>query len=261
MSSMWEEIINLGQFWSSSLLREQKNEITALNSKKSAAYRRAYSYLRSCGNLCAVIDSLMRKAIDEEKLRGAASRTVAALELEVGEWQALPVVTKAVGMTGKTELSTFKNNAKKLYSVGEFYGVGGRFLEELERNLKTKKISVRVSKDPICPDKTDGIFIEDVGVAFVVVKNSTGEESETENERFINPKRFIHTEKMREFRGEMRYAARLYNDCLDGALHALGEARVYHFLLEDIYKNAMDFAALGGYVKGFFEGDLRLFEF
>ena len=51
----------------------------------------------------------------------------------------------------------------------------------------------------------------------------------------------------------MRYAARLYDDCLEGALHALAQVRVYHFLLEDIYKNAMDFKALNDFTYGFIE--------
>ena len=105
---------------------------------------------------------------------------------------------------------------------------------------------MRVSFDPICSQKTDGIFLENEKIAFLLSGNDQKfcDDATLESERYINPKRFVHTDKLREVRGELRYAAKIYRDCIDGAIHALGEAKVYHFLLEDIYKNAMDFKTL-----------------
>lgn len=249
-----EEIVNLGQFWNSELLREQKNEIIALTNKKSAAYRRAYSYLRSCGNLRAVTDSLLRKATDLEKLRAAAERLARSLDLEGGKLSTIPAVTRAVSMMGKYKLETFEHNSKKLWRVGEFYGVGEWFLDELASSLGRYRATARLSYDPVNASRIDGIFVEDNACGFVLSKpdgRSDDDHEECEGDKFINPKRFVHTEKLREIRGELRYAARLYNDCLDGALHALGEAKVYHFLLEDIYKHAMHFGAMNDFTKEF----------
>lgn len=243
-----EEIVNLGQFWDSRLLRGQKNEIIALANKKSAAYRRAYAYLRSCGNLRAVTDSLIGKALDEGKLRQAAERLVASLNLEEGKCAVIPCVTSAISMNGVCHLDTFTLRGKRRIFVGDLYGIGHRFLEELDKELRKKDVILRISYDPIAPQKIDGIFIENKNISFTLTASDRGDAS-FGGERYINPKRFIHTEAVREIRGEMRYAARLYRDCLDGALHALTEAKVYHFLLEDIYKNAMDFTALGEFTK------------
>lgn len=251
-----EEMINLGQFWNSSLLREQKNEIISLNNKKSSAFRRAYSYLRSCGNLRAVTDSLLKKAVDLQKLRSAAERLARSLEIDSGKMIALPVITRAVSMTGMVRLDTFEENSKKLWHIGDFYGVGEWFLQELFSSLAGYRADIRVSYDPINPNHIDGIFIENNACAFVLSRPEVrGEEEreESDGDKFINPKRFIHTEKLREIRGELRYTARLYQDCLDGALHALAEAKVYHFLLEDIYKHTMHFGALTEFSNKFLE--------
>ncbi len=251
-----DELVNLGQFWNSELLRGQKNEILALNNKKSAAYRRAYSYLRSCGNLRAVTDSLLKKATDYRKLRATAERLARSLELDSGSLKTVPAITRAVSMAGKFKFDTFEQNSEKLWRVGEFYGVGEWFLDQLVDCLGGYKATARLSYDPINAGCIDGIFIEDVACGFVLAKSDgRGEEDheECDNEKFINPKRFIHTEKLREIRGELRYAARLYQDCLDGALHALSEAKVYHFLLEDIYKHAMHFGSLSEFGKDFVE--------
>ena len=248
-----EEIINFGEFWNSELIREQKNEIFALTNKKSDAYKRAYSYLRSCGNLRAVTDSLLRKATDFEKLQLAALRLADSLGMKRGEMESIPAIRSAVAMTGEVRLEVFENNADKVFRVGSFFGVGEWFLDALAGVLMGYEGAMRVSFDPICTHKTDGIFLENERVAFVLSGNERGKEidGEDDRERYINPKRFVRTDRLREVRGELRYAARLYRDCLDGAIHALGEAKLYHFLLEDIYKNAMDFKALNSFTANF----------
>lgn len=249
-----DEIVNLGEFWNSDILREQKNEILALNGKKSAAYRRAYSYLRSCGNLRAVTDSLLQKITDMQKLKVAAERLARSLELENGALNQIPALTRAVAMTGNVRLDTFEQNSKKLWRVGDFYGVGQWFLDELAMCLKSCDATARMSYDPVSPSHLDGIFLEEIACGFIISKPDVkGDEDheDYEGEKFVNPKRFVHTEKLREIRGELRYASRLYQDCLDGALHALSEAKVYHFLLEDVYRHAMHFGALTEYTKEF----------
>ena len=244
-----DEIVNLGQFWNASLLREQKNEIIALSNKKSAAYKRAYDYLRSCGNLRAVTDSLLRSVTDKSKLNAAVARLIKSLELPDGEMVAKPAVLRAVAMTGKHRLDSFEQNAEQVFYIGSFYGVGQMIMSAIERAMQSKAVHVRLSYDPISPQLLDGIFIEDVKTAFVLTER---EEDEAENGgRLINPKRFVRADRLRGVRGELRYASRLYRDALEGALHALSEAKVYHFLLEDIYKNAMDFAALTEFTRTF----------
>lgn len=237
-----EEIINLGQFWDSKALRAQKNEIFSLNNKKSAAFKRAYAYLRSCGNLRAVTDSLVRKATDFEKLQGAARRLVASLDLREGALDAVPSAITAVSMRGKVRFDTIERSADKIWRIGDFYGVGQWFLDAFIGCLHGCDAKARIACDCIEPRYAEGVLLESRRLAFVIGKEEDGE-------KFINPKRFVHTERIREIRGELRYASKLYGDCLDGALHALSEARLYHFLLEDIYKHTMDFTALNEYSR------------
>lgn len=243
-----EEIVNLGEFWNSELLRNEKREIFALNQKKSASFERAYSYLRSCGNLRAVTDSLLERVIKKEKMRSAAERLVLSLSLPHGEAEITPSLRRAVGMTGEVCFDSFESRAEKVYFVGELYGVGQMILGEILGFLKKNGIRLRVSYDPISPQRIDGIFIENLKTALVL---SPKYDEKAEEIGYINPKRFVDVEEMRAVRGELRYAARLYSDCLEGALHSLSAARVYHFVLEDIYKKAMDFAALSRFSSNF----------
>ena len=245
-----EEIVNLGELWDQRLLRMQKNEIFSLSNKKSAAYKRAYDYLRSCGNLRAVSDSLLHQFVDREKLQAAARRLVRSLDLPRGVPTVIPSLLDAVSMTGVVTLDTFEKNAARVIRVRDFYGVGKLFLGAIFELLSFVGQTVRVAYDPVDPRLINGIFLEESGHVFLLAdKDGTDDD----DERSVNSGRFAEIEKLRAIRGELRYATKLYGHCLDGALHALSEAKLYHFLLEDIYKNAMDFKALGSYAREFIE--------
>ena len=255
-----EQLINLGECWDTAILHKQKNEIIALCERKSAEYKNAYTYLRSVGNLRAVSEGFLAEAVDFDKLRGAVGRLVK--DLPRGGFEYTPAILDSVSMGGRVRLDTFEKNAKKLYIISDFHGLGRLFLTELFAALQSRAVSARVSFDPICPDRVDGIFLENEKVAFVTLADaqeryealqgscgacvSAGAGGGTGGSRgrrevvFINSKRFVDTEKLRDVRGELRYTDRLAESSLDGALHALSKAKIYHFLLEDIYGKAMD---------------------
>ena len=291
-----EQIINLGECWDVSLLHKQKNEIIALSERKSAAYKNAYTYLRSVGNLRAVSDGFLSEAVNFDKLRAVASRLVK--DLPHGRARTVPSILDSVSMSGRVRLTTFEENAEKLYIISDFHGLGKIFLTELYAALRDRDVSARVSYDPICSERVDGIFLEREKIAFVSLADAQEKYGELKkscnscarggglssgdvrdgatlsvNERFgglssgdggksaalcenggaalttggrevlfINAKRFIDTEKLRDIRGELRYTERLAQSSLDGALHALAGAKIYHFLLEDIYGKAMDWS-------------------
>ena len=115
---------------------------------------------------------------------------------------------------------------------------------------------MRVAYDAICPWLINGIFVENDKRAFVIAPLDREAEIEIDrsasnSEKYINTKRFIVNDELRAARTELRYAEKLSNNALEGALHALSEVNVYHFLIEDIYKNAMNFSALTDFTNSF----------
>jgi hypothetical protein len=249
-----EEIINLGEFWDGELLRKQKNEIIALTERKSAEYKSAYTFLRSVGNLRAVRDGLVREVLLTDKLRTAIERIAAIYP--AGKMRYIPAIVNSVSMNGQIRFDTLERNAKKIYIIKKFYGVEYIVLDELFMALQDRDLSARVSFDPITPEHVDGIYLEDDQTAFIIDQNSniTGENlshTSQNNTISLNSKRFVDIEALRDIRSELRYTARLGQSSLDGALHSLSKARIYHFLLEDIYGKAMDW-------KRFSELDIKL---
>ena len=132
-------------------------------------------------------------------------------------------------------------------------GVGQIYLKELLDRLSHKGLKIKAAYDAVCPWLINGIFVEDDKTAYILSDNTTDSQEGAEREKYVNTKRFINSDELRNVRCEIRYAEKLSHGALEGALHALSEVNVYHFLLEDIYKNSMDFKSLGEYTAKFID--------
>lgn len=250
-----ERTVNLGEFWNEKMLESQKNEIMALTRKKETAYNKAYTYLRSCGNLRTVVDMLLRDVVDTQKLCASAERLADGYGRVKNRkmTRSTPALIDAVTMKGIVHLDTFESRAERIFKIGTTYGVGHILLKEILERLNAKGVQAKVAYDAICPWLVNGIFVEDDKTAYVLSDASLDFEESTEHEKTVNTKRFINPDELRNARREIRYAEKLSSGALEGALHALSEVNVYHFLLEDIYKNAMDFKSLGEYTAKFID--------
>ena len=196
---------------------------------------------------------LLRESLNGEKMARAVERIVDSLCLDHGgEATIIPTPIDAVTMKGCVSFDTFRQKADKIYLVGYAQGIGQLLLCELERQFRKKNICMRIAYDAVCPWLINGIFIDDINTAFLVGDaDDNGDGSDETNEKYINSKRFIDNDALRAARSEIRYTKKLSQSSLEGAIHALSEVSVYHFLLEDIYKNAMDFKALTEFTNNF----------
>jgi hypothetical protein len=148
-------------------------------------------------------------------------------------------------MSGLAHISSFEKKAKKLYLVMDSYGLGWRFLSEVVDGAMEKKARVRISYSPLEPDKPDGVYFPDDGVAFVLSDESI------EGAARVNMNRFIDCAAIDGVKAEYRQNRRLYEALMTAAVDALSEAGRYHFELEDIYKACMDFEAEKRFIESF----------
>ena len=154
----------------------------------------------------------------------------------------------AIGMKGRSHLSTYEDMAKTLYSVYDCYGIAGDVLCTVLDQAVEKKLRVRISYSPLVPTLPDAVLLIDSGVAFVI---SDGEEREDEIK--INARRFIDENKMGEVKREYRQNLKLREALTDSAVSSLTEAGRYHFELEDIYVECMDFSAENRLINSFYD--------
>ena len=245
-----DEIVDLGQFWNSQGLSLRRAEIEELSGKKGECYRAAYRFLSAAMSVETRSRELMSKYVNLAKMRRAAARLTERLPDGEG-YELLTGVRDSVGMKGRVCLDTYEKIAKRLYAVDDTYGLGSLFLSMIISCAAAKGNRIRVSYYPLDPSYPDAVLFEDCGVAFVL------DRGECEGER-ISLKRFFDFSPSglggvegKRAKKEYRTNFKLCEGLIQSACDRLFEAGEYHFALEEIYKEQMDFEKMENFSREF----------
>ena len=152
-------------------------------------------------------------------------------------------------MRGEVGFDTYFADARKLYIVEDCRGAAQYLMAELGNMAQELRQPIRVSHDPIEPEKIDGLFFASLGLAVAVCRD---EECDYSRKK-INMRRFVDTAAMKGVRSELNYTERMIRAMKNGAMDALEKVREIHFRLEEIYSSAMDFEAKENFTKRFCE--------
>ena len=150
-------------------------------------------------------------------------------------------------MRGRVMFDTYFAQAEKICLIEDCHGSAYLLMRELYRQASEKRLAVRVSRDPILPDRTDGLFFTESGAVFAVLP----EESCHYPHRSVSMRRFVDTGGLRRVRESLNYAERVRRVMLSGAIEELECAACIHFKIEAIYERAMDFPAKEAYTAEF----------
>jgi len=241
-----EDMINLGDFWSIELLTKRAEEIEALSRAKGAAYRKAYRYLAAMGDM----EEIKTATVAPYLRRSALCRYVGKLTKDVERgngFSSRPALMHSVGMRGRVSLDTYFAMAKEIFLVEDCRGAAQYLMAEVLRIASEKQTPVRISRDPIFPERVDAVFFCKEGLLFAC---DSGEPIAYPHRR-ISTRRFVDTAGFGAVRSAYNYANRMSEALLEGAVEALAEARQSHFALEEIYMGAMDFDAKEKFTKSF----------
>lgn len=241
-----EELVNLGAFWDAGRLRGERETIEGLNREKAAAYRRAYRYLAGVGELSETACELTAPFVREAALTRFAAKLTRELP-EGNAFQPRTALMHGIGMRGRVMFDTFLAQAERIVLIEDCHGCAYLLMREIYRQIAQKRLAVRVSRDPILPERTDALFLPDGGIAFAVLPG----ELCAYPHRTVSVRRFVDTRAMRSVREPLGYAERVRRVMLDGAVAELERAAGLHFRIEAIYERAMDFAAKEEYTRDF----------
>ncbi len=236
------EIVNLGDFWRPDDLQSGREEIALHTVGKKEAYARAYRFLAAYGEITGAVRELLAGCLLHDKMEAAAKRLVSAFPREEIREERLRY-TSAVSMTGVYRLCTFTRMAKKTYAVADVYGCGSFFLDAIRRAAGERRCTLWYAPAPGEVSVLQEVYSPSASAAVAVTKAAEAKESEA----VVNMQRFLDRRALASCRGRLRFAGRCADMLMEGALDALEEARLHHFALEEIYRSAMDFEALGLY--------------
>ncbi len=227
------EIVNCGDHWNSSMLEERKEEIALLVNKKRTAYSRAYKFLQSLYEITSIQQGLLLYYLDNDKMQGAIDRLCRPLgsgKGKKGEIQRRR--TMAISMKGAVRVTSFEE-AEHIFSVKDCGFLSPLFFDKLICALQMTGCDICISLSPIYG--IGEIYIPEKQISFVPYREGR------EYEKIINLRRFINKELMGEVKQKSAFTAKCYKAMMEGSLENLREAGNYHFALEKIYKEAMDF--------------------
>ena len=241
-----EEIINLGQFWRSEIIKSHQDEIHKLNAEKSLLWRRAYRWLAGCLDMCDVIRDIGASYANTEKILEQAQAILA--ELPDGEGASVrTALVGSVGMLGVVRSSEFCGSASRLWMVRDCNMSAHLLIRALLGEATRKGLKVRVSYDPIDSSRPDAIFAGEGEQSVAVV---VGDETPDRDFLTIDMAELTEPPEKRDA-ALAEHAERCRTAMLAGAVDSLAEIRKCHFRLEEIYTAAMDFDAVNSYTSEF----------
>jgi hypothetical protein len=241
-----EDLIDLGAFWDGKKLRAYAQEIGQLNAEKQEAYRMAYRYLAAFGVMCANRDELVSPYLRTDAMEQWAERLLWDV-LRGSGFSSTPALIRSIGMQGEVAFDTYFARAERIWLVEDCRGCSQYLMRMLYRLCERKRLSLRISYDPLLPDRIDGIFLCDRRWAFVVAKPS---ECQYPYKK-LSTRRFVDTAGLKRIKPRVNHAEQMMRAMKGGAIEALSRARTAHFDLERIYTAAMDFDAKEEYTKRF----------
>jgi len=241
---VFEQLINLGEFWNIETLASRRITIEALGAEKKRGYEQVYGYLSAAGAIRRAMLREMRSAVDEDKMYRAVARTIGKLDCSSKEHYCEEIaLCDSVGMEGHVRLDTYERTSKTRYAIKDIYGISSLFFDEFHRLCQKQRIPLRISRNPILPERIDAIAIPENDTAFTL---TAGEEGEP-----INLQRFVRMEEYRMIRASLK-EKRAVAEQLEGfAYQVLSSVRECHFAMERLFFDAMDFSAKEAFTTAF----------
>lgn len=228
-----DNILDLGRFWNSRILRERRREIGVFGEKKKKAYASAYRALSAFGALTRLADTLVAECVDVD----AIAEECARIAVNLKPIQSLRTPLSAVGMKGMRGFDTFSETARHTLCVTDArgYGCSHLYLDALARAVG----NCRTAPDPILADRVTGILTD--GVAVVTSTVTEKGASAIDVSEFVDRGAYLlKKDRVEHFRS-------LAAGALDEAKISFSEAGAVHMNLEEIFICAMDFSEKEAY--------------
>ncbi len=250
-----EEILDFGQFWDTSLIESNREEIIALTDNNKALHRRASRILSAIGQLKRNEMKISLLATDIDKTFDYAVK-LASRFIKPQKGQASERVIYLSAVTPKGNIfyrdTIDKLCSEKVIILDEYSTVSNMIFSVIRDYALKNGAQIITVKNNILPgEQIDHILIPSLSLAFC----SSRSEMEIYDEavRKIHATRFMNRDVLRESRSRILFGRRLTKELLSGAANTLKEAKEVHDKLEYHYIKAMDFEGLNEFCRNFTE--------
>lgn len=244
-----ERLINTGDFWNESKLRENRQNILEITAENKAYHKKAAAYITAAGQLKRFNFERALSSADLSSCFNFAATLARRLIKEEGkgakEWcRFLGGVTPKGYVFFEKTLSQFQN----VVSLRDEFGVAASVVLSVIRDCAlSKNHEIITIKNPILPGLiTDAVLIPELSLSIVREED----EKISATRRHILS-RFYNKDKLYTAKEKIKFNKKAYSSVLSSAAENLSQAKATHDRLEGFYIEAMDYEQLGKFFDEF----------
>ncbi|MDD2509627.1 MAG: PRK06851 family protein [Syntrophomonas sp.] len=246
-----DEILNLGDFWDSRIIKEHKNEVIKLGQEISRCFARAYLRLQEAAVAYEEWQSYYKEARD----LAAVKRNILALSQEflqgcsISPYEARHLFAAAITPAGPvTRIESLVDNDYSLYAIKGSPGSGIKeLLDHVAYMLKLQQFYGEVYHSPFEPQEIDLIILPERKTALLDLSScivNYGDRILAKQKRLLDFDELIQRSLIDPHARRILGARNRFDKSLQEAVEFIRTAKQYHDELESLYIPAMDFAAL-----------------
>lgn len=235
-----DEIVNLGDFWDSKGIEENKEKILSTNKDISNSFQRAFKFLKSSEPIYRDIEEKYTSSMDfgginlftenfiEELFKG--TQTVGNYKKE------RHLFGSAITPMGHVDYtSSILRDAEKIYHLKGEIGTGKTtFLKRVSQRAIQKGMKVEIYHYPLVPEKIETIFIEDLKIGITTSSNF-------DENNIIDFNQYINEESIFAYNEELCFDKKLLDELINYAILNIKKAKAKHDIVENYYIPNMRF--------------------
>lgn len=235
-----ETIVNLGDYWDTSALKNNRDDIMHLSQEITESFAAAYAFFQSAGALQKHINNSKLKHTNQITIRKLADKLAQNLNLDTGRnvrKQPMKGFLTAVTHRGNTGyIDSFAAAAEQIYCIESENAPTDVYTKRLAEIIENSGISARFFYCPMQPDtKIEHIFLPDEKI-LITTKNAF----HSTDCSGITIALDAHTENSASTQEDTELFSRL----LSRATEHLRTAKTLHDQLESLYIPHMNFNAI-----------------
>lgn len=262
-----DEIINLGEFWNEKGIRENREQILAVNKEMGRLFKHAYTYLAGAKTFLDEVESFY---IESGAFNtGTFDKMVNNLTLEIFEGK--PRITdnpraRHLFATANTpdgsvsHLETVVGHLNKRYIINGDDGTGKTTLvQRIMEAALTRGYNVTAFHCSLNPNKVEHLVIHDLSLAII---NSVEPHfyQPKEGDTVVNTMTCVDPVTNEDFLAERDTARRIYRQCMEQAVSFISRAKKKHDEMEKYYVPYMDFDGINAIREKTLQRILKMLE-
>ena len=221
-----DEIVNLGDGWSSEALEKERDKILFIIENKRESYKNAYNYLRIAGFFASENKKLYRKRFEFTKAAKSADVILKSISHRGYAVNSIRLMD-AFGRRGKESLGY--EFSKSTLRVGGSAENSALFMESIIKRMKEKEISFTRYPSVFSDEVTAAIETDDLAIT------TNLENYDICADDFASQLSSDEKELSAKFKQDASFFEK-------NSTKYFNEASKNHFELEEIYKSSMDFS-------------------